>query len=415
MDFEEALYYIENSKYGHSKDLGILKKVLALFDIKGTDFKIIQIAGTNGKGTVGTFLSCFIGSTNKTVGHFISPHIEDYRERFKVNNKLVSKDEFVDIVNYIKSKLDEETKSKLNYFEISLVIALIIFKRNNLEYIILETGIGGRNDITNIFSANELAIITTIDYDHVNTLGNNLEEITKHKAGIIKNNSKVVSFKHSFNIDKIIREEAEFLNSSLYFLEQSDIHVLSVSLNGSEFEYLNHRFKTLMIGEHQIFNILLAFKAFLLLNLDYRIEKISKIISRTRFEGRMEKINSYPKIYIDGAHNSEGLEVLNSNVKKIGIKNYILVLGSMNDKNIFENLQKLIDNSKEIIFTRIDYERAIDPLEMSKLLNLKNKKYKIISNIEDVKKYILKELDKDDTVLITGSLYLVGEFKLMFK
>ncbi|MDL2311174.1 hypothetical protein LJC13_04270, partial [Peptostreptococcaceae bacterium OttesenSCG-928-C18] len=110
MKFKEALLYLENSKYGHSKDFNIFKRALALFDIKETDFKIIQIAGTNGKGTVGTYLSNFIAGSNKTVGHFSSPHLEDYRERFKVNNKLISDELFIETVREIQKKLPENLK-----------------------------------------------------------------------------------------------------------------------------------------------------------------------------------------------------------------------------------------------------------------------------------------------------------------
>ena len=415
MDIKEAIFYLEDSSYGHSKDFTVLKRVLALFNIKEDDFKIIQIAGTNGKGTVGTFLSYFIEGGNKTVGHFSSPHLVDYRERFKVNNKIVEDEFFIGIVEYIKEKIPFELKKELTYFEMSFLISLIIFKKTNVEYIIVETGIGGRFDITNIFKSNELSIITTIGYDHENLLGKTLEEITYHKAGIIKNNSKVISFKHEKNIDNIIIKEAEEKESLLLFLDNSKIHINNIGLYGTDFDYGIRNFHTNMIGEHQVYNIALALEGIKSLGLNIDYEKINSIIANSIFEGRMEKINSNPLIIVDGAHNEEGLKTLNRNVDTLNVKDYILVIGSMNDKNIFSSLNSLIEKSKLVIFTKIDYERAIEPKEIVKLVNLENKEYEIVEDINSINEIVFSNTTKDDIVIFTGSLYLVGEVKKIFK
>lgn len=414
MEFDEALAYLEDVKYGHCKDLNNFKEVLALFNIDESDFKIIQIAGTNGKGTVGTFLSNFIANSSKKVGHFISPHLIDYRERFKVNNNIISKEKFIEITEIIKDKLSDKLKNSLTYFELSFLVALLVFKHEKVEYLILETGIGGRFDITNIFSNNILSIITTIAYDHTNILGNSLEEIAYHKSGIIKPYSKVVSYSHTREVDEIIEKEALNKKADLDFLNKKDIKILKMDINGSDFIFLSEEFHTSMIGKHQIYNICLALKAFLLLNIAYNKTIIKSIINKLQFEGRMEKINSNPTVIVDGAHNDEGLEILNKNIKYLNLEDFILIVGSMNDKNIFNKLEKVILRAKTVIFTKIDYERAIEPEKLVKLLNLQNKEYHILTNLKEIKEFILNNVKKEDLVLITGSLYLVGEFKKVF-
>ncbi|QQK07799.1 bifunctional folylpolyglutamate synthase/dihydrofolate synthase [Miniphocaeibacter halophilus] len=414
MKFEEALAYLEDVKYGHCKDFNNFKEVLALFKIKESDFKIIQIAGTNGKGTVGTFLSNFIEGSNKSIGHFISPHLVDYRERFKVNNKIISKESFINIVKKIKNTLADELKNKLTYFELSLIVALLVFKYEKVEYIILEAGIGGRYDITNIFSNNILSIITTIGYDHVNILGNSLEEIAYHKSGIIKPCSKVVSYSHTSIVDRLIEKEALEKHSNLSFLNKEDVKILNMNLNGSDFTYLSEEFHTSMIGKHQVYNICLALQAFLLLDIEYNMDVIREKINSIQFEGRMEKINYNPTVIVDGAHNDEGLEILNKNIEYLNIEDFILIVGSMNDKNIFNKLEKIISKAKIVIFTKIDYERAIEPEKIMNLVNLQKKQYIIINNIKEIKDFIVNNIKKEDLVLITGSLYLVGEIKKIF-
>lgn len=415
MNINEAIFYLEDSSYGHSKDFTILKRVLALFNIKEDDFKIIQIAGTNGKGTVGTFLSYFIEAEGKTVGHFSSPHLVDYRERFKVNNKIVEDKYFIEVVKNIKEKLPIELKKELTYFEMSFLVSLIIFKEKKIEYIIVETGIGGRFDITNIFKKNELSIITTIGFDHESLLGNTLEEIASHKAGIIKDNSKVISFRHEKNVDDIIIKESKNKNSILSFLDKGKIHIKNMGLKGTDFNYKNRNYHTKMIGEHQVFNIALAIKGIKTLGLEIDYKKINSIVSNSIFEGRMEKIHSNPLIIVDGAHNEEGLNTLNRNIENLKVKDYILVVGSMNDKNIFSSLNSLIKKSKLVIFTKIEYERSIEPKEIVNLVNLENKKYEIVENINKIKEIILNNTTKEDIVIFTGSLYLVGEVKSIFK
>lgn len=411
MELKDAFSYLENSKYGHSKDFTTLKKVLAIFNIDMDKFKIIQIAGTNGKGSVGTFLSTLLYKLNKDIGHFTSPHLVDYRERFKINGNIVDEKTFIEIVADIKDKLNSQLKDNLTYFEMAFVVSLIIFNRYRVEYIIIETGIGGRFDITNIFPKNILSIITTINYDHVDTLGNTLEEIAFHKAGIIKENSNVISFKHDENVDKILEREARTKNSSIEFLKREDLDILSVSSDGSKFIYKGYELFTKVLGIHQVYNICLSILALDKLNIIYDKNELMEIVREFYFEGRMEKIYSNPNIIIDGAHNEEGLDYLNKNIKNFDLKDYIIVFGSMSDKNILKNLQRLAEKAKLVIFTEIEYERAIEAEILVDQVEINKEKVMVLKPIEKVIDYLKDNLSKEDTIIITGSFYLVGEFK----
>ena len=298
--------------------------------------------------------------------------------------------------------------------EISFIVALYIFKKEKVEYIIIETGIGGRYDITNLFDDNILSIITTIGFDHVSILGHSLENIAYHKAGIIKKNSKIVSFKHISKVDNILIKEATIKNSNIFFLDKKNVEIICSDISGTKFKYNGILFQSPMIGEHQGYNIALAIMAYNHLNLSENISKIQDEIKKIQFEGRMEIVLNKPITIVDGAHNSEGIDNLNKNLESMNIENYILVIGSMKDKDITANINKLIKKAKHIIITKIDYDRAIEPDEFAKRLDLKNKNYSIIKDIEELKEYIIMNFDKE-LVIITGSLYLVGEIRKVFK
>lgn len=415
MKYKQALDLIENVNYGHSEDSCNFKRVLTKLELHIDEGKIIQIAGTNGKGSVGTFLSTLLKRQGHKVMHFSSPHLEKYEERIKIDLKPIPQEVLIKNVEEILEKIEKEDLKSLNYFEVSFLLALKVFDNEKPDYFVVETGIGGRYDITNIFDSNLLSIITTIDYDHQDRLGNTLEEIASHKAGIIKENGKVISFEHRDSVDKVILKEAKNKNAELKFLKSTDYNVKEISPAGSKFEYGGMELETNVLGSYQISNICLAILALNEIIKSADNEKIKSAVKEFYFEGRMEVLKKNPLIIVDGAHNYEGMRALKENVERLNLKDFNLVIGSMKDKDIINHLEDIIKFSKRIIITKIDYERAMEPKEFAKKLEGYNKDIVITSSVEESCNFIREKILPEEKIIITGSLYLIGEFKKHLK
>lgn len=415
MEYKQALDLIENVNYGHSEDSSNFKRVLRKLKLNIDESKIIQIAGTNGKGSVGTFLSTLLKEQGHKVMHFSSPHLEKYEERIKIDSKPISEEVLIKNVEEILEKIETEDLKSLNYFEVSFLLALKVFNSEKPDYIVVETGIGGRFDITNIFDSNLLSIIATIDFDHQDRLGNTLEEIAYHKAGIIKETGKVISFEHEDFVDEVILKEAKNKNAELKFLKNTDYIAKEISYSGSKFEYMGIDFETNVLGTYQISNICLAILALNEIINRPDIGKAKTAVKELYFEGRMEVISKKPLIIVDGAHNYEGIRALRENLERLNLKDFNLVIGSMKDKDIIYHLDDIIKFSKRIIITKIDYERAMEPKEFAKKLGEYNKEILITNSIEEACNFIRDEILPGEKIIITGSLYLIGEFKKHLK
>lgn len=415
MEYKQALDLIENVNYGHSEDSSNFKRVLRKLKLNIDESKIIQIAGTNGKGSVGTFLSTLLKEQGYKVMHFSSPHLEKYEERIKIDSKPISEEILIKNVEEILEKITVQDLKSLNYFEVSFLLALKVFNSEKPDYIVVETGIGGRFDITNIFDSNLLSIITTIDFDHQDRLGNTLEEIAYHKAGIIKENGKVISFEHEDFVDEVILKEARNKDANIKFLKSFDYFAKEISPAGSKFEYMGIDFETRVLGTYQISNICLAILALYEIINRPDIGKAKNAVNKLYFEGRMEVLKKNPLIIVDGAHNFEGLRALRENVEMLNLKDFNLVIGSMKDKNIIDHLDDIIKFSKRFIITKIDYERAMEPKEFAKKLKEYNKEILITKSVGEACDFIRDEILPEEKIIITGSLYLIGELKKHLK
>ena len=415
MEYKQALDLIENVNYGHSEDSLNFERVLRKLKLNIDENKIIQIAGTNGKGSVGTFLSTLLKEQGYKVMHFSSPHLEKYEERIKIDSKPISEEVLIKNVEEILDIIEINDLKSLKYFEVSFLLALKVFNSEKPDYFVVETGIGGRFDITNIFDSNLLSIITTIDFDHQDRLGNTLEEIAYHKAGIIKENGKVISFEHEDFVDEVILKEARNKDANIKFLKSFDYFAKEISPAGSKFEYMGIDFETRVLGTYQISNICLAILALYEIINRPDIGKVKNAVNKLYFEGRMEVISKKPLIIVDGAHNYEGIRALRENLERLNLKDFNLVIGSMKDKDIIYHLDDIIKFSKRIIITKIDYERAMEPKEFAKKLGEYNKEILITKSVGEVCDFIRDEILPEEKIIITGSLYLIGEFKKHLK
>ena len=359
--------------------------------------KIVHVAGTNGKGSVCAYLSNILIDAGMKVGTFISPHLIEVNERILLDMKPISDKELEDISKYVREKLEGDLTPP-TYFEYLFYIAAVHFSRSNLDIVILETGMGGRLDVTNIFDET-LGIITSIGMDHMMYLGNTVKEIAFEKAGIIKNNSVIIFDDSDEESSEVIKEIAKIRNAGLIALS-------SIDYESFDFTYVNYKKKAAALA-------ILA--ARVILN---KSDIDTKSIKSTVWHGRMEEIGR--DIIIDGAHNVPAIKEFVDNaliVSKNRNKEIKLLISIVKDKEIEEMFDIITAglDVKKYYLTSIDSYRSNDIKKLYNSLNIlleKNKKVAEIACYNNVEKALSEaEFEKrDDEILFcVGSLYLIGE------
>jgi dihydrofolate synthase/folylpolyglutamate synthase len=398
-----------------------IKHLAMLLSNPEKKFSSIHIAGTNGKGSTAAIIESILRNSGYKTGLFTSPHLVHYNERILINGKPISNNDIVNIYSSIKQKIENywQLENLPSFFELTTAIAFKFFSEQELDFAIIETGMGGRLDATNIIQP-LLSIITKIDYDHTKTLGNTIEKICYEKAGIIKKNTPLLFHNNDTLCNKIISSKALEKNARIInhnhkvkinLLQTNLAHqLLSIRLNGA-----NIKVKFPLLGKHQLNNLLLALKAALFLRSSgYCIddESILQGLKNVDWNGRCQIINNLPLVIIDGAHNSDGVKSLVKFLNDYKLnkkKKSILIFGVLRDKPYKQMLEMLLPFFKLVILTEPANERKLNASELAKILIGKNIKFKVIAVPEDAYNYALKYSDKNDFILITGSLYLVGE------
>lgn len=383
------------------------------------NMKFIHIAGTNGKGSCTETISNILSCQGYKVGKFISPHLIKYNERISINSVQITDEQIIEIIEELEPKINkynEENNTKVTLFELETIMALLYFYRNNVDFVILETGLGGLYDCTNIISKPLVSIITSIGYDHMGILGDTLPKIAYQKAGIIKENSNTVFFAQSQEINEVFIDECKKKNNNLYLINEDDIKNYSYN---NDFQYFDYKeFKNIAVklkGIKQINNASICLETMKILdNLGYQVssENIRKGISTVIHKGRMEVINKEPLIIYDGAHNEPAIKNLEQTIDMY-YKNYdrTYIISILKRKD-YETMLSILFKDKDatFIFTSgNDAERYTKKEELYKIAM----KYKC-----DTQKVFTKELNqaieeamksKTKTAnFIIGSFYVYG-------
>ena len=419
-NINEALNYIysfmgkKNLHKNSFNHINNVKEILNILGYKQT-FKIIHITGTKGKGSTTLVLSNMLNLAGYKTASFVSPHIINVRERIAINNQWISEKDFVDITKKIKNILEENKIYNITVFEIFTIIGLYYFYIQNVDYACIEVGIGGKLDCTNIVDSS-ISIITSISYDHMEILGNTIEEITEQKAGIIKENSLVVSAaqeKESINIIKKISKEK---NSKLYvFKKDFDVDIISNTNKILEFNYIEnekkYKFETTLLGEHQSENISLAFKTFtLLINNEKLYYKAIDSIKNFSINARLTFVQRNPDIIIDGAHNSKSLFRILKTIYKW--YDYLIILfAPLSEKDIKGMCEILKDSDSFIIVSspNTNYKEN-DSYKTYQFLKERDNIIHI-ENFNEAVKYMQKlSKEKNIPALVIGSLYSASDY-----
>lgn len=354
MTYDEAMQYMEQvQKKGSILGLGPVKMLLDRLDNPQDKLSVIHVAGTNGKGSICTFLESMYMAEGKRVGRYISPTIHCYLERFQINGSYMEEGIFAELLTVVMKVLEEmeaQHQPLPTAFEIETVIAFLYFLREKVDIVILETGMGGRLDATNVVKNPLCTVFASIGMDHMQFLGDTIEKITYEKAGIMKDGCPVVSYPNSLEVMRVLKENFKTVSSNgIDFIEVSkdDITILSETLEGSRFTYKGEEYEIGMSGSYQIYNAVTAIETKLLL--DGTLVKSG--LKCATWEGRFEKISDEPLFIRDGAHNIDGVMALKESIEKHFTNHHIIfIIGVLADKE-YESMMQILCPQADYIFT----------------------------------------------------------------
>jgi len=412
-------------RFGVKLDLDRIKYLCKKLDNPQNKYKTIHVAGTNGKGSVCRFLESVLYEDGYNVGVYTSPHIEDLTERITINKKKISKKEIVSASNIIKPFVNEmiNNNDSPTFFEVFTAIAFKIFNDKNVDFAIVETGLGGRLDATNIVKP-MVSVITNISLEHQNILGKNICDIAFEKAGIIKRNIPVVTAARDKSLN-VIKKTSKEKKTSIKIVDRGSWEKIdggnffqTFKIKGEIKEYI---VKTQMLGSFQGENISIAISTIEKLQMNgiyFSQESIINGIKNVNFPGRMEIISNNPTILLDGAHNISGINVLYDTIKNdFEYDKLIFVIGILSDKNIKNMLKILNELADHIVLTKSKNKRSCDPNDMKKILidlSFKNR-ISIKNKVDEAIIYAKKISKKNDMICVTGSLFTVGEARKYLK
>ena len=375
-----------------------LDRMQRLLDKTGNpekNLKCIHVAGTNGKGSVCAMLNSILIEAGYKVGMYTSPHLQKFNERIRINNKLITDKEIVNYFLKIKPHITNQS-----FFEITTAMAFLYFYDKNVDFAVLETGLGGRLDATNVVNP-QVSVITNIGLEHAELLGNAIEKIAFEKAGIIKENVPVVTGAKG-NALEIIKKIAKERNAPLF---------LAKKFGDVEFRYLNGAFQ--QQNKDIALTTIHLFKKYKPVKITQN--QIITGIKKTKWPARLQFVSK--NILVDAAHNTDSFRVLKNELKIIksikNIKNFIFIIGVQKDKNIKMILKIIYPLIFTIILTKSKNPKAADPKSLSKIFdeisNKKSVKKIIIKNPKKALKYAGEIAGKKDLIVVAGSIYMLGE------
>lgn len=417
VDAKSFIEWVQSQKrFSKKTNLDNMKYFCKLLCNPESSFKAIHVTGTNGKGSTVAMLTSVLMAKGYNVGTFTSPYIECFNERIAFNTKPIDDDDLLKMANRvieIYPILEENNFPKPTFFEFITLCAFCYFKSlNNLDYAVIEVGMGGRLDSTNVIIP-IVSIITNVALDHMQILGNTKEAILIEKLGIVKDNIPVVCGLKEENLKMIATNVTNIHNSQIVFPKYSEVKNVKCDLSDTCFTYQGQDYQLSLLGFHQVENALLVIETFNLLKDDLKlsIQDLHNGLKNTKWVGRLEKINDNPVIYIDGGHNIDGISRITEFVKSLNISNVRAVISISHDKELLPMIKMVDETFDEIIFTSYTYARSAKAEDLYNLSSSKNKK--CIENLDVALKYVLT--NKKPITIFLGSLYLASEIRNKLK
>ena len=410
MNYEDALGYIKSLKgRGIVPGLDNIKRLCEKLDNPQDSIKTIHIAGTNGKGSTGAYISSILLKSGFCVGRYVSPAVEEYREIFTVNGEYISEEDYIKCIERVQKACAEIEKDGFfpTSFEVETAVAFVYFNIKKCDYAVIECGMGGRFDATNVISKPECAVITSITADHTAFLGNTLAEIAFHKSGIIKNGCKAVSANQTEEVLSTLQKECEKMNVLLEFPLTTQI--VNSNICGIEFLYGTQKLHTTMTGIYQPENAALAIKAVKCLDADISDAYIADGIDDAKWKYRFEGCGEKPNWIFDGAHNADGMNVLSKTLKEyFSNGRLVFIFGMFKDKE-YVKAAEMVASMAEFVYTVKPYgDRGL----LSEILADEIAKYNKNVLATDIRNAVKLCKNHDcDAVVCCGSLSFLAQIK----
>jgi len=430
MRYKEAMDYIHKvgnfgSNYGLERTLRLLEHL----NSPEKRIKFIHVAGTNGKGSTTAMITRLLREKGFKVGMYTSPFLEEFEERIQIDGNNIPKDILGNLMDEVKDAVDKVIEEGYNHpteFEIITCLMFLYFFREKVDYAVIEVGLGGRLDSTNVITP-MVSVIASISFDHTNLLGNTLREIAGEKAGIIKKGVPVVTYPQEKEALEVLEAKAKEMNSRLYIVSEDDGKLLEVCDEERIFQKVQVKFgndtidmKLPLLGEHQITNMLVALKTYEVLSniegFEISTNEIQEAISKVTWIGRLETMKRNPLLVIDGAHNIQGIRSLRANVEKyFKYKNIYLLLGILADKQVEEMVQEITPMAKKVYALTPHSDRAELAGDLKKVIDKYNDNCIALESYKEALELALKEADKEDLILVSGSLYMIGDMRKLIR
>ena len=399
-----------------------LNNITAMLDFLGNpqnEFKSIHVAGTNGKGTVCSILNSMLIEAGKSTGLYTSPHVLDFRERVVVNKRMISKKFVIDFTNKLVPLIEE---IKPSFYEVNTAMAFEYFRYKKVEYAVVETGLGGRLDSTNVIKP-IISVITSIAIEHVEYLGGTIEKIAFEKAGIVKEGVPCVVGKLQPEAFNVIKKKAKEVNAPVYkSQDNAKVEIekygnmgftFNITSGGKKIEGVKFPVK----GDYQKMNIATSYTAMKVIAEREGIKLTDKIVKKafthlianSFFHGRFQTIRQKPKIVLDVSHNPQALSNLRESIKSVEHEKLYVLFGLLKDKDHKRCIEIMEKLNAEIVLTKPDYKRAFEP---EGLVTFATKKEKFVVEPDFVKavELIKSKINNNDLLLVTGSFFMVSDF-----
>ena len=382
-------------------------------------YKTIHVGGTNGKGSTSHLLAATLQNAGYKVGLYTSPHLIDFRERIRVNGNMIPQD---DVIEFIENYKNADLDIKPSFFELTMAMAFNYFKKENVDVAVIEVGLGGRLDSTNIINP-DLAIITNISFDHTQFLGNTLTSIASEKAGIIKHNIPVVIGETVPETKKVFKQKADEVDTSITFAEEHS-HITSheyingsLVLNTNKYSIL----KCALSGVYQIKNANTVLNAIdILQGIGYHISEdniinaFSNVCKTTGLMGRWMKFGENPLQICDTGHNVGGFSNIVQQFEQTEYKDLRIVIGFVNDKDV-THIMELLPKDAKYYFTNASVKRALDAEDLIKIANKFNLNGKCYKDVKSAYSQALNDSDSKDMIYIGGSTFIVADLLSFLK
>lgn len=424
LNYQEALdYLLGTPNPGSILERGVVERLLEELGSPHKGMKYVHIAGTNGKGSTSAYISSILRASGYKTGLYTSPYVQQFNERMQVDGVQIGDQELADIVSEIALAAERVEAGGLRrptIFEFITALGFVHFKRKACDIVVLEVGMGGRLDATNVIDEAEVSVITNIGYDHMEFLGDTLELIAGEKAGIIKPNGRVVLYSQTESVEKVIADTCIERNATLKFADSSKAKVNSVSLDGVDFNYGKYEnLKASLLGLYQVRNAVTAVTAAeALMERGWNIteETLRKGLISAHWPGRLELLQRDPVVIVDGAHNPQGAAALTESMQALFPgKKINFVIGVLADKDYSGSIKLVMPVAKCFYAVSPPNYRALSAESLAEEI----RKYGDVpaypfASIDEALQAAVTTLPKDEVICVFGSLYQVGEVRSFF-